>query len=292
MDIAFHIGAHCTDDGQLLKSLLRNGETLAEHGVSVPGPGRYRDLLGDVSTKFRGAVLSTDSQDALLEAILDGETPDRMILSSDSFLSMRDRSYADGRLYPRAFKAAWLRDAFADHDVSFHLAIRDPASFLPALWRSLGPERPDFPRFLGAGDPRGIRWSETIGRIRAAVPDCPIHVWFNEDSPLVWPEVLHDITGLDREVKLNGGFDVLRKIMTEEGMKRLRAYTKAHPPPDPVTRRRIVSAFLDKFAVPGAIEEELDLPGWTDELVTEMTEIYETDLAAIREIPDVVLLTP
>ena len=38
MEIAYHIGANCTDGERLLKSLLRNVDRLAGRGVAVPGP--------------------------------------------------------------------------------------------------------------------------------------------------------------------------------------------------------------------------------------------------------------
>ncbi len=41
MQIALHIGAHCTDEDRLLKCLLMNKEILSDVGTAVPGPGRY-----------------------------------------------------------------------------------------------------------------------------------------------------------------------------------------------------------------------------------------------------------
>ena len=45
MEIAFHLGAHCTDENQLLRSLLDDKGRLADQGICVPGPGRYRDVI-------------------------------------------------------------------------------------------------------------------------------------------------------------------------------------------------------------------------------------------------------
>jgi hypothetical protein len=57
-------------------------------------------------------------------------------------------------------------------------------------------------------------------------------------------------------------------------------------------RRRIVGAFLDRYALDDEIEEELDLPGWTPDLVEDMSATYEDDMAEITRIPGVTLLTP
>jgi len=292
MEIAFHIGAHCTDDGRLLKSLLLNRARLADHGVAVPGPSSYREILRDVIGKLQGRVADAQAQDAVLEAILEGDEPTRLVLHNENFVSMPAMSLGDGRLYPRAYKTEWLRNLFPDHQVSFHIGIRNPASFVPALWNSLGKSRPAFTEFLAGHDPELLTWSDTIARVRAVNPDSPISVWCNEDSPLIWTEMMRDVAGLDPLASLDGGFDMLRTIMSDEGMKRLLAYSSANPPQNEMMRRRVVAAFLDKYALEGAMEEELDLPGWDGALVDELTQGYEDDLYLIQAIPGVSVLTP
>jgi hypothetical protein len=56
--------------------------------------------------------------------------------------------------------------------------------------------------------------------------------------------------------------------------------------------RRIVSAFLDKFALSDQIDMELDLPGWDEDLIDTLTENYRNDIARIRAIPGVTFLDP
>ncbi|KKL65865.1 hypothetical protein LCGC14_2150710 [marine sediment metagenome] len=290
MDIAFHIGAHCTDEDRLLKSLLRNREDLLALGISVPGPGKYRGVLRDVVTKLRGGQASSQTQDAVLETVLEGDDPSRLVLSNQSFISMPSMSVGDGMLYPKAFKAAWLRNIFPDHRVEFLVGLRNPATFLPALWRLSGSDRTEFATFLGNSDPLELRWSHMLARLREACPDAPIKVWCNEDTPLIWEEVLRAVTAAPDGTRIIGGFDILRTIMTSEGMNRLRAYTKAHPPEDAETRRRIVSAFLAKFALEDEIEEEFDLPGWTPALVDTISTRYDEDIEIISAMPGVTVI--
>jgi hypothetical protein len=45
MQIVYHIGANCTDQDRLFKSVLKNADTFAALGVKVPGPGKYRSLI-------------------------------------------------------------------------------------------------------------------------------------------------------------------------------------------------------------------------------------------------------
>ena len=57
-------------------------------------------------------------------------------------------------------------------------------------------------------------------------------------------------------------------------------------------KRRVISAFLDKFALADEIEEELDMPGWTDALVEELSDLYDADMDAIQQIPGITMVTP
>ncbi|RVT85493.1 hypothetical protein DXV76_06960 [Rhodobacteraceae bacterium CCMM004] len=292
MDIAFHIGAHCTDDDRLLKTLLRNRDDLKSHGIAVPGPSMYRSVLREVATKLRGDEASQETQDVVLETILEGDDPDRLILINQSFLCMPQVAVEGGQLYPKAAKAAWLRNLFPDHRAAFFLGLRNPATFVPALFAETGGDTLDFPAFLGGTDPRALRWSEMIARLRQAVPDAPLTVWCNEDTPFLWEKLVRAIAAAPATVPIHGEYDMLRTIMSQEGMSRLRAYLRAHPPRDEEMRQRIVAAFLDKFALDDEVEQEMDLPGWNSDLVEDLTEIYDEDLFAIARMPGVHVLTP
>ena len=75
-------------------------------------------------------------------------------------------------------------------------------------------------------------------------------------------------------------------------MTRLRSYMTAHGELGEMQKRRVYAAFLDKFALEDALEEELDLDGWTDELVEDLTEIYDEDMYHLQRIPGVTLIAP
>lgn len=128
--------------------------------------------------------------------------------------------------------------------------------------------------------------------IREASPDCPLTVWCHEDPPLLWGEIMRSLAGVSEDAGLHSQYDLLHDIMAPEGLKRLRAYLKAKPPPNDALRRRIAAAFLEKYALDDALEEELDLPGWSGALVQDMTARYEADQAVIAAMPGVRLLLP
>ena len=290
MIISLHLGAHSTDDDQLIRSLQRNPEILEREGVAVPEPPRYRGLLRDVMIKLRGARADADTQQMIFDALLDGDTPERLVLSNESFICATERAFDGGQLYTRAGeKTAWLRNIFPDHRVEFFVSVRNPATWIPAMSGRV--DNKAFSDGVNSLDPDVVVWSDMIRAIREANPDSPITVWCNEDTPLIWPEVMHEIAGIEPNVQLMGGFDILATIMAREGIKRLRGYLSSHPPASEIQRRRVLTAFLDKYALEDEIEEELDLPGWTPELVEHLTDVYDDDMIEIGRIPGVTLLT-
>ncbi len=75
-------------------------------------------------------------------------------------------------------------------------------------------------------------------------------------------------------------------------MQRFAAYLKSHPDMTEIQKRRVISAFLDKFALEEEIEDELDLAGWTKDLMDDMTDVYDEDMLEVQRIPGITLIAP
>jgi len=291
MEAVYHIGAHCTDDGRFLTSLQKNRQRLGPHGIAVPGPGRYRDLLREMTLSLRGAPAPTEMQQTLLQSALGGEAAQRVIFDNPSFLSAPAKVLAENRLYPMAGeKSHWLAQVLPEAQTTFLLGLRNPASFIPALFAMSQEE--DFAGFVAGVDPQSLRWSDMVARIRNANTEARLVVWADEDTPLIWPELLRLAADGPADIALEGGDDLLQDIMAPAGLDRMRAYLAANPPLDARHRRRIAAAFLDKYARDDAMEEELAVPGWTEELVGDLTRRYEDDLFEIERMPGVEFIAP
>ncbi len=291
MHLILHTGVHFTEEERLMKCLLRNAEDFAKRGIAVPGPGKYRVLLRETLNAMTDAPANADARDVLIDAILDDNTADRIVLSDANFFRIPGFAVQDGLLYPAsALRMMRMAQLFHDDSIEIFMAIRNPATLLPVLYERAHDKSDD--AFWGARDPADLKWSETIGMLREAVPEIPVTVWCNEDAPLIWAQIIREMAGLEHGEKIVGGFDLLTSIMSPEGMKRFRAYLKKHPIMTEMQKRRVIAAFLDKYAIEDEIEEELDMPGWTEALVDELTEIYDDDLLAIQRIPGVTLIAP
>ncbi|MBO9477243.1 hypothetical protein J7382_06835 [Shimia sp. R11_0] len=291
MQIVLHAGAHFTDDGKLLGSLAQNTELMAQHGIALPPPSTYRRQIRDTLGQMSNAIMATDYKGAVMGGMIGDATPDRMVLSNDNFFGVPRRAIKNNLLFPTAGdRLRGLCSLFYGEDIEVFLALRNPATFLPALVDA-SPNHA-IEEVTDNCDPTMLRWSELILRIREAVPHVPITVWCNEDTPLIWEEVMREMAGLDHNIPMAGSTDLLREIMSKEGMARLEAFLAEHQGVTEIQKRRVIAAFLDKFALEDQIEEELDLPGWTATMVDQITDAYDEDVFQIERIPGVTLITP
>lgn len=291
MQIAYHIGVNCTDEERLLRSLMRSADLLSRANVALPGPGRYRKLMRETVEGLVQGPAPSETRDVLVDAITDMPEARRMVLSNAAFLTQPNRIFDEGHFYGMAaFKMQALRQMFPDDAVTVFMALRNPATFVPAVFAQARARTMD--AYLGAVDPRSLRWSDLVARLRAAQPDIPLVVWCNEDTALIWNEILHRLADLPADVPMEGAHDLLDTIMAPEGMARFRAYLASHPPASDLQLRRVIGAFLDKYAIPHEIEEEIDIPGWDAALVADLTATYEADLTRIAAMPGVTLVQP
>jgi hypothetical protein len=288
VDIAIHLGAHCTDEDRLLRTLLSEGDRLKRDGVAVPPPGKSRPALRKALQR-QGKDMLGGSNPGLMRELTEGTEPTRIALSYEGFLGTYATVLSGNVMYPEAAsRAGLLRDLFPGHQVHFFLGIRNPATFIPALFEASTVD--DFDRFLAGHDLSAMTWSRVVRQLRDGLPDVPLTVWCNEDLPLIWPDILRAVTG--RDMPHRGDRVILEEIMSQSGFLRLEGYLRDNPPASLSTWRRIVTAFLKKYARPEKIEEEIDLPGWTEDVIASLSIQYDEDVARLAGMGDVTFLRP
>lgn len=290
MDIAFHIGANCTDEERLLKSLLRNADSFAEQGVVVPPPNRYRRLLRETIQTLNGQPPAPDARDILLDAILEHQDGRRLVMSNPDFICVTNRIFENGGFYQLvAEKLQGLRSLFPRDRIHLYMALRDPATFVPAVFTAS--KHADFDQFMQGMALENIRWSDVCARILQAAPDMQLTVWCNEDTPLIWAQLIREVSGVDPMTRISGGFDLLQELLSPEGMKRFLSYIRSHPPATEARKRKIIATFLEKFAHDDVMYDEIAIPGWTEQMIDALSANYDQDVARIAAMPGVRLIT-
>lgn len=290
MQVVFHLGAHCTDEDRLVKSLGKNRAALAASGIIVPVPWRYRPVFREMQAVLRGQPARPEMQETLLDAVMDEDRAERLVFSNELFLCVPQRVVSDDGFYSiahRKFRA--LANIFPGSDCEFHLCLRNPATLIPALIER--GQNLTYEGLMNGRNPLSLRWSEVIARCLAENPGVRLVVWCNEDTPLIWPDVLRRVAGVGAEVELDGELDMVATILRPEGTLKLKSALAAAGATRS-ERRRILEELLAEFVKPDALEMDIALPGWTEEIVEAMTENYEADLADIAGMAGVEFLTP
>jgi len=291
MEIAIHLGAHLTDEDRLIRCLMRNRAALLADGISIPSTSRYRTALRRTAHEMRDTATDAETQEALLDSLITEDTIRRVVFSSDCFLSNHRWAIGRGQIYPDAgTKVETLRRLFPAAKVEFFIAIRNPATFLPALVEHAGPG--GFEQVMGGVNPLALRWSDTLARIHEATPGCRLTVWCDEDTPLLWPEILREVAGHPDDMALEGVFDWYQGFVSPAGLRLMGKWLADRPPMTDLQRRKVLSAFLDKFALAEKLEVEADLPGWQADHAEILSELYAQDVDLIAQMPGVDFLEP
>ncbi|MGP9789670.1 hypothetical protein [Roseinatronobacter sp. NSM] len=291
MDIALHLGAHLTDEGRLLRCLIKNRDLLAGQGIEVPKQAKYRELLLQLAASEPGAALEDDTGQMVMDTILDLENPTRLVLSAPDLLAWQGGAVRTAYFYPAAAQRLQaLRTCFSGHDVRLFLAIRNPASFLPALLGRL--KRGQAEKILKSLKPEELRWSRLLHTLRDAWPEAQITVWSDEDTPFIWHKLLRDVGGYDPDTPLKHSFDWFDEVMVPGGAQKLETYLNAAPPVDDMHRQRVISAFLDKFCDESKMEVDVSITGWTEEKVDLLSALYEDDIMTLAGLDGVTVIEP
>jgi len=291
VEIAIHLETPSVDDRQLFLSLNRDRAMLVDNGIFLGRPRKYRRFIDDRISDLQGRESTLVGQQNLLKSIVPRHQNGRLILSGNKYLGISSWMLNSGRLYQNVGKnTARLRTLFPGDACEFFLPLRNPVSFIPSIY--LSQKKKTYEEFVGGMDLRNILWSDVVADILKDNPGCPISVWCNEDSPFIWTDILREISALDFSSRFSGESDIVKTIISDEGTKRLTQFLGQNPNIDELNRRKVHSIFLEYFANEDFVEEEINLPGWTGELVEELTEIYEADVEKIANMSGVKIISP
>ena len=292
MEIALHLGVHCTDDERLLRALLKDRSRLADAGTALPASRAYRMMLPKLVRTLRGSPAGADVQEMVRDALVGDTKPSRLILSHENLACFPINAVGPNGLY-NAFpqRLAALANIFPADDCTFFVALRNPATLVPEVLSRAGVA--DRAAHLGDTDPLDLRWGPVLKRMLEAVPDARIVLWCNEDTPLLWPDILHAVAGDQGDAPIEGEDDMLMMLLSDEGLAALHTHLAGVEGPFGATERRdITASFLERYARTEEMETIVDMPGWSADLIVEMTEAYDEDVAEVAGLPGVEFLLP
>ena len=117
-------------------------------------------------------------------------------------------------------------------------------------------------------------------------------LWCHEDTSLIWPEVVRRIATMPSDVPLKAGLQILGDILRPEGIQMIHDEMAKQERLTVDSRRAIFSAALARHALPEQMEIEVSLPGWTQDLVDRLSDLYDEDVAQIAALPGIEFIAP
>ncbi|MEW2919390.1 hypothetical protein AB1A64_20145 [Ruegeria sp. ANG10] len=289
MKVAIHAGAAFTDEGRVLNSLKKNSGILKNNGVKFFGARRYNWTFNPIFEKLGTEAVDLSQN---LNSILPNDAhTQRAIFSSGRFAGEPADALQEGQLYPLAGRRmALLEQAFDDNQVELFIGLRNPGSLIPKLLMSLPEgERAEIVRNT---DLSCLSWIGMIEDIQDLAPSVQITLWSNEDTPFIWGDIIRALTGLDDSTTLVDEYDLLATLLDEAGQNKVLALSNQIEPQDKSVLHEQLAQIFEEHALPEKIEEELDLPGWSTEIVDAFSELYEQDLERLGAVPGVRVLKP
>ncbi len=291
MKIALHLGVHLTDDGKIKSCLRANKRELGAAGVHVPRSRTYNNLLRGAANQVASGQDVPAFGEKLATAVDASENTQRLVFTAPGLLSKLHQAVEGNVFYPDAqARMAAFRHLLAGYDTEIFMAIRNPASFVPAVLQEL--IAVDRAKMLQTLQGPELRWSHMISEMRQIWPEAPITVWCDEDTPFIWHRLLRLVSGHEPETEFDGSFEWYDSVMVEGGAGKLAAYLHAVPPVDDSHRQQVISAFLEKFCDPEKLDIDFSLTGWDETQIDVISQLYEDDTDLIRTMDGVRFIQP
>jgi hypothetical protein len=293
MRISLHIGAHYTRTPRLVAAMNANERAFGRMNILSPGPDSYRPIITAALTRLDGLPPIVDEEDAILAEILgDNTAAQHLIMVNEKWAGGRNMMFQGGQLYTDIGPSvSRITELFSQHDLRISMAIRNPAALINSALASSGTPL-SLKWFLKANDPMNLSWVTPINELQKAVPDVPITMWCEEDTPLIWPRIIRGIAGIPDDAPIRASLAGVIDALEPEGATRFRAFLRNHTLSTEQQYERAVLAFLDKYALESLAKPVYDVPDWNAQTVHDLSLNYEDDIAELSKREGVNFILP
>ena len=291
MQMVFHVGVHATDGDRLLKTLLNNRSWLLQNRTEVVPPSHHRGLFEEALMSLNGGSSTPEMEQILLDAVLQHDDTQRVVFSSQTFMGAPGRAVGRDGFYPQiGSRVNALANLFPSAKAEFFVAIRNPATLITDVMREF--TGGDYRVLMQGREPADLRWRDAIQRLVRHAQGRRIVMWCHEDVPLIWPEIVRLAANMPPDAPLLGALVYMHELLGDAGLAQLRTALGGRDQLSVPQRRKIYGQILADHALPGKLDQAVDLPGWTQDLVDEVTAQYRADVAEIACLPGVEFILP
>lgn len=286
MQVAIHAGAAFTDEGHLLTSLLANASAMSDRSVVPLTAQDGRLFVKTMSDALAQDVAISVAGKKLAETLPDDPEVERAIVSSDKFFGPRRTALLNGQIYPFAGqRTAYTQQLLEGTKIELFFGLANPGFFIPKVLMSLHKQNRD--AILRSTDLSCLSWLSMIEDLTDLAPDVQLTLWANEDTPLIWGDVVRAISGLPDDAPLEDEYALATSLLTNDGQRKFAAMISQVGVQSKEALQNALAKTFEDHVRPELIEEEIDLPGWTSDVIAAFSELYEQDLEKIETMPNV-----
>lgn len=286
--IAFHVGVHTTDEERLFRSLRLNADVLREQKIELCDNQLNEPILNEAAQALRGGIASPEMEEVVIDALVEEDDTARLIISRPTLLGVPRRLFnVTSMMEYTGEKMIELTNIVPTVEAEFHIGIKNPVTLMARL---INRASISYDMLMNGTDPLKKRWGPTMIDVVQKLRGRKLVVWCHEDMPMIFPEVLHRLSGVSAETTLKGGDRLLRDLLTPEGVKHLRE--EIADDMEITARRAAVEVLLEKYTRKDVMSMDIDCPGWTKDVVEQMTADYHEDIAMIAALPGVEFISP
>jgi hypothetical protein len=268
---------------------------LKPHNVLIPAAGTYRSSIAKALGQLDGLPPTQKEEDALFETISanqNSQDAQHMVLINEDWIGDRRSIFQGGKLYGSIDEnAAALTELFTHHDLRISIALRNPALLMNHAHLEPRPS-PALSQFLEQHDPMHLSWLDTIRTLRDVLPDIPLLLWCEEDTPLIWPRILQSLTNISTSNRMLEDSAATIEAMTPEGAQKFQALLQSNYTETMQNYEKIALEFLDKYADPTVTKTDCVVPNWTRTMIDTLSERYNDDIAALSAEDGITFILP
>lgn len=293
MQVAFHVGVLGTDNDKVVRCLSANASVLRDAHIELSPNSLNEPILSEALNALKGGVASPQMEEVVHDALVERDDTRRLVVSRGTLQGLPRRALEGGGLLMRApVQLRALADVVPSAEVEFFVALKNPATYAPNMLQRATRSSVALAESL---NPAELRWAPAIRRILDKIGGRRLVVWCNEDTPLIFPDVVRRIAGLDPDTVLVEDNPVADALLTDEGRGRLAQLLGEIGPGEIAARRGATAAVLAEYHDPAALQvriEGIEGLNWDQATLDAMTEDYDADVAEIAALPGIEFIHP
>lgn len=273
-----HVGAPYYFGDNLIETLMAIQKAEKDPRISIPHPDHYQGIITRKASGEMGGYFTPVE----LENLTNTLKPDceNLILSFSSLLGGMTAMFDGDVIYPDATdRVAFIRKLFPNKTIRITLTVANPMTILAGMLMEKHPVAVD-PKDISRINPL---WCEMIKSLSDHFPEIDFAVCPMEEAHVTWSCLLRRMLSWNDNRAVPGSLNMALCLLSNHGRRVLKETLESSPPRNENELANTIEMVCDSYADPRAIELEVDLPGWDQDIINRCDDVYQEDISTCAE---------